>query len=174
LPAPVAAVGAVDEVDDHDNVVSHRTPPTMPKGQHYQLEPIANGFSYHCKQSLVIERTLFLSLEGFDEAFASRVHTELFLRLNPACSILGVPETTYRLHRHGGSRVSTDRTLRLESFRKLETKHRAVLHAHPVGYATMLRQHARVCIAQRQLRAAAGALLRSLRHRWLPSPQPTD
>jgi len=170
LPAPVAVVGAIDEVDPRGNVVSHRSPPTMTRGQHYQLEPIAGGFSYHCKQSLLIERELFLAIGGFDVTFRSRVHTELFLRLNAVCSILGVPETTYRLHRHSGSRVSTNSTLRLKSFDQLEVKHAATLREHPRGHATLLRQHARVCLRDGKLMSAAAALLRSLRVQRRGSP----
>lgn len=171
LPTPVAVVGAIDEVNPQGVVVSHRSPPTMTRGQHFQLEPIADGLSYHCKQSLLIERLVFLAIGGFDVAFRSRVHTELFLRLNAACSILGVPVTTYRLHRHSGSRVSTNLTLRLESLSQLEAKHEATLRAHPLGHAILLRQYARVCFHNGKFMSAAAALLRSLqlRRRGAPS-----
>jgi len=83
----------------------------------------------------LIERELFLAIGGFDVAFRPRVHTELLLRLNAVRSMLGVSETTYRLHKHRGSRVSTNPAVRLESLDQLKPKHGAMLREHPLGHA---------------------------------------
>jgi glycosyltransferase involved in cell wall biosynthesis len=77
------------------------------------------------------------------ERFSSRTHTELFFRLNPACSIIGLREPTYRLHEHAGDGLSRNPRLRQESFALLLRKHRALIEAHPRGFARLLTAHPR-------------------------------
>lgn len=69
----------------------------------------------------------------------------MFWRLNPVCSIIGIPEITYELRAHSGPRQSGSPQLRKESFARLVATHRALLAAHPAGYAELLSQHARKC-----------------------------
>lgn len=126
LPPPIAVLSGLEVVNATGQVVETRIPPTLPQGSHFFLEEIEPGKSFISKQTLVVERATFLSIGGYDEAFQSRVHTELFLRLNPICSILGIPTVTYRLITHDGPRISRNPNLRQLSFNQLVHKHRQI------------------------------------------------
>lgn len=162
LPPPVAVLTAVEVVDARDAVLEVRLPPTLPRGSHYNLEPARAEWSFHVKQTLVAPRQALADAGGWDPAFRSRVHTDLFLRLNPVCSLRGVPEVTYRLRAHDGPRVSGRADLRRDSFRQLVEKHAAVLESHPTGYADMLVAHARVSRRSAMRQESAWAWQRAL------------
>ena len=143
LPPPVAVISGLDVVDDAGKVLETRLPPpTRPRGCHFALEALEPGKSYNTKQTLVVEREVILQVGGWDETFRSRVHTELFLRLNPVCSILGLPIVTYQLYEHPGARVSRNTSLRQESFQRLIDKHEAIFRAHPQMFANFVYDHA--------------------------------
>ena len=97
LPAPVAVLFGLRIVNAQGQVLSSHLPPTLPRGSHFCLEDIQPDQSFFSKQTLVIERDVLLEMGGFDPSFTSRVHSELFLRLNPMCSLWGIPEITYHL-----------------------------------------------------------------------------
>jgi glycosyltransferase involved in cell wall biosynthesis len=142
LPAPIGVLTGMEVVDAAGTVLETRLPVTSPRGRDFWLEDPQPGASFHTKQTLVVERDVLLGLGGWDEAFRSRVHTELFLRLNRACSLLGVPEVTYRLLEHGGDRVSKNPQLRQDSFSQLVDKHAQAFAAHPVRAAEVHVDHA--------------------------------
>jgi Glycosyl transferase family 2 len=145
LPPPVAVISGIDVVDDAGKTLETRLPPpSRPRGCHFALEALEPGKSYNTKQTLVVEREIILQLGGWDETFRSRVHTELFLRLNPACSIVGLPVVTYQLYEHPGARVSRNTNLRQESFQRLIDKHEAIFRAHPQTFANFVYEHARM------------------------------
>ncbi|MDJ0636851.1 MAG: glycosyltransferase family 2 protein [Xenococcaceae cyanobacterium MO_188.B29] len=145
LPKPVAVISGIKVVDENGEFIKKRIPPTLPKGSHFQMEKIAKGKSFLCKQTMVVERDVLLSIGGFDESFRSRVHSELFLRLNSVCSILGIPDITYQLYKHGGSQVTKDVILRQVSFNKLMEKHQSIFKQHPQELAKFIFEHARRC-----------------------------
>ena len=142
LPKPVALLSGIDVIDEAGQFCKNRLPPTLPRGSHYMLEELEPGKSFLCKQTMVVEREVLLSIGGFDESFPSRVSTELFLRLNLVCSILGLPIVTYRLCAHGGSRISQKSSLRQSSFERLVNKHRALFEAHPKQFSQFVFEHA--------------------------------
>lgn len=140
---PVAVISGLRKVNERGDVLSTRLPPSRcPKGGHFFLEPPEPGRSYHTKQTLVVERELVLQIGGWDEAFRSRVHSEFFLRLNPACTLIGLPTVNYHLLSHTGSRVSSNTDLRQKSFTQLIQKHRAAFQAHPQMFADFVYNHA--------------------------------
>jgi glycosyltransferase involved in cell wall biosynthesis len=143
VPQPVAVLSALQVVRPDGSIRETRLPPTLPKGSHFSLEEIPADRSFQCKQTLVVARDVLLGIGGWDEQFRSRVHTELFLRLNAACAIIGLREPTYRLHEHAGQRLSRNPRLRQESFALLLRKHRTLIEAHPRGFARLLTAHAR-------------------------------
>jgi len=162
LPAPVASLCGIEVVGADGRPAQLRLPPEeMPRGLLFQLEDPRPGASFLTKQTVVAERAVLLAVGGYDEAFPSRVSSELMLRLNPACSLQGVREAGYRLHRHDGPRVSTDPELRAASFRRLEDKHAAALAARPRGHARLLVEHARILRDQGDPAGAAAALARA-------------
>ncbi|HEY9849832.1 MAG TPA: hypothetical protein V6D28_10260 [Leptolyngbyaceae cyanobacterium] len=85
---------------------------------------------------------MLLGIGGYDESFSSREHTEMFLRLNQVCTIVGLPIITYRQHRHEGPRLSRDRDLRQVDFYRLIRKHRSIFQAHPKQFADFVHEHA--------------------------------
>ncbi len=163
LPQPVALISALEVVDSQGKVLKKRVPPTLPKGSHFFLEKIPSGQSFLSKQTLVVERKLLPQIGGFDESFRSRVHTEMFLRLNAVCSLLGLPVVTYRLYRHEGARLSTNDSLRQESFHRLVRKHETLFHAHPKAFARFVYAHARRSYEQGQIGAAVYCALWAMR-----------
>ena len=163
LPAPVVILSGLEVVDTKGQVTSTRLPPTLPKGALFMLEENQPGKSFLSKQTMVIKRSVFLEIGGFDEAFRSRVYTELFLRLNQACSILGLSTVTYQLTNHGGSRISRNPALRQVSFKQLLAKHQSLFESHPQQFAQFLYKHARTSWRLGQKGAAVKALLRAYR-----------
>ncbi|MBE9053371.1 glycosyltransferase family 2 protein [Nostocales cyanobacterium LEGE 11386] len=159
LPKPVAVLSALEVVNQDGKFLNKRIPPTLPRGSHFFLEEIASGLSFFSKQTLVVEREVFLEIGGYDESFTSRVHTEMFLRLNPVCSILGLPTVTYRLYVHDGPRISRDPSLRQVNFDRLIQKHKSLLLQHPQAFAKFLYEHAVRSSELGQKNAALSTLL---------------
>lgn len=164
LPSPVAVLSGIQGVNEQGIIMETDFPPTLPRGAHYSLENIERGKSIYCKQTLVIERSVFLSIGGFDPDFHSRVHTELFFRLNQACSLLGISTITYRQLLHTQDRITKDGSLRQRSFSQLLDKHRALFEAHPQRFAWYYHEHAFHLIMARQYGPALTAILHAL---WL-------
>ena len=158
LPPPVAALSGIEVISKTGKVIGTRLPPVLPKGAHFFLEEIDPEASFLSKQTLVIERELLLSLGGYDESFRSREHTELFLRLNPACSIMGLAVVTYRLISHEGARLSRTPALRQIDFDRLIAKHRLLFEAHPKQFAKFVYDHAQTSARLGQKKAAFRAL----------------
>lgn len=142
LPKPVAVLSGLQVIGKDGQVIQTNLPPTLPRSSHFCLEEIELGKSFLSKQTMVVEREVLLGIGGFDESFTSRVHTELFLRLNPVCSILGLPTVTYRLFAHTGSRVSSNSSLRQVNFKRLVCKHESLFRAHPKMFANFVYEHA--------------------------------
>jgi glycosyltransferase involved in cell wall biosynthesis len=142
LPAPVLVMSGLDIVGENGEFLERHLPPTLPKGAHYSLENIAEGKSIYCKQTAVIPRDVYLAIGGCDSAFRSRVHSELFFRLNAACSFYGIEEVTYRLLQHNGPRITGDREQRRLGFGQLISKHRALFVQHPQQFSWYYRDHA--------------------------------
>lgn len=159
LPPPVAALSGLKVVDAEGVVVEVRIPPTLPRGHHFALEDVPPGKSFLSKQTLFVETGVLRGLGGWDEAFRSRSPSELFLRLNPVCSLIGVAEVTYVQFRHRDTRLSTTPALRDPSFQQLVAKHRPLFRAHPRGYARLLIEHARTLRRHGRRIDAARALL---------------
>ena len=159
LPKPVAVLFGLTIVNGQGHRLETHLPPTLPRGAHFCLEEIAPGESFFSKQTLVVEREVLLGMGGFDPSFSSRVHTELFLRLNPVCSLWGVPEVTYHLSAHEGVRVSSNSRRRQQNFERLWSKHRALFTSHPrktvadfvFNHADMLQRSGQVWLATKAL-----------------------
>jgi len=163
LPPPVAVVSAIEMVGEGGRVLDRRVPATHPRGDHFSLEPTPGHLSHMTKQTLVVERDLFLSVGGFDPTFPSREMSDLCFRLNPVCSIQGIPAVTQRVTRTAGPRGSRDRVVLESGFRRMVEKHRDLLEAHPAGYADALLGHVRMSLVAGPRRAVIPALLRALR-----------
>ncbi|MGF1514131.1 MAG: glycosyltransferase family 2 protein [Elainellaceae cyanobacterium] len=161
---PVGVISAIQKVNEHGEQLSTRIPPALrPKGKHFFLEPLESGHSYNTKQTLVVERDVVLGIGGWDETFRSRVHSEFFLRLNPACTLIGLPVVTYYLLSHTGARVSGNPKLRQESFNRLIEKHRQAFESHPEMFADFIYKHALTSQQIGQRKAALSHLLWALR-----------
>lgn len=163
LPAPVAVLSGLESLNEDGEVTQTHLPPTLPRGAYFSLEKIDRGKSFFSKQTLVVERTVLLEIGGFDERFTSFTHSELFLRLNPVCSILGLPVVTYRLFHHDGARISRDPSLRQANFDRFISKHRSLLESHPRGFAVFVYEHAHKSYRDRNYRAAVRSLAWAIR-----------
>lgn len=155
LPAPVGVISGIEVVNAQGQVTGKRLPPPVrPCGAHFSLEELEPGLSYNTKQTLVVEREVIRQIGGWDETFRSRVHSELFLRLNRVCTIIGLPVVTYQLLRAQHDRVSCDPTLRQESFHRLIEKHQDIFDAHPKMFSDFVYQHALTSYQMGQNKAA--------------------
>jgi hypothetical protein len=142
LPPPVAVISGIEEVNPDETVRATFLPPTRPRGQHFSLEQLEPGRVYETRNTCVIERDLLFAVGLWDESLRSSARHELFLRLNPVCSILGLPVVTYQRFHHGVSQVHLNHACKHESFVYIEQKHRALFEAHPERYAHYLRRDA--------------------------------
>ena len=180
LPRPVAALSGLEIVDPSGNLIETHIPPTLPLGSHYSLETLNPGESIYCKQTLVVEREVFLAIGGCDTTFRSRVPSEMFLRLNLACSLKGIPQITYRLTQHTGPRITRDRSQRQVGFYKLVNKHRALFEQYPARFSWYFRDHAYRSWKAGQYGAALLAACRAFRYdpvgcvRSVLSPTPPE
>lgn len=164
LPGPVGSLSGVAVIGRDGSEREVRLPPRVrPRGATFSLEPIEPGRSYNSKQTLVVETSVLRGIGGWDEAFRSRSVTELFFRLNPVCSLVGIDEVTYHLREHDGPRVSSDPRLRQRSFDQLETKHADLFSAHRVRHGELLVDHALMSLLVGQRRPAVRALARAAR-----------
>jgi glycosyltransferase involved in cell wall biosynthesis len=163
LPPPVAVVSAIDVVGSGGKLLDRRVPPTHPRGDHFFLEGAPFDRSHMTKHTLVVDRDLLRAVGGFDPQLPSREMSDLFLRLNPVCSIVGIPTVTMRLARTGGPRLSRDPAALEQGFLRLVKKHGALLRSHPEGYADVLLGHARMSLVAGPRRAVAPAIVRALR-----------
>lgn len=160
---PVALISGLEVVNVLGEVTQKRIPPQLhEKGSHFFLEEIEPDYSHNTKQTLVVERQVIEQIGGWDETFRSRVHSELFLRLNPACSIIGLPVVTYQLTAHEGTRVSQNVKLRIESFQRLINKHHDLFKAHPKTFADFLFKHGERLLEMGQIQHAILTFLRAM------------
>lgn len=142
LPPPVGVLSALAAVEPSGRVLEVKRPQRSPRGRPYALQDPEPGRSFFAKQTLLVERDVLVEVGGWDERFRSRVHTELFLRLNRVCSLEAVDEVTYRLRVHPGPRVSRDPALRQRSFHQLLETHPDAFAAYPRGAARFHVDHA--------------------------------
>lgn len=164
LPAPVGVISGIEVVNAQGQVTGKRLPPPARlRGAHFSLEELEPGLSYNTKQTLVVEREVIRQIGGWDETFRSRVHSELFLRLNPVCTIIGLPVVTYQLLRAQQDRVSRDPKLRQESFHRLIEKHQDIFKAHPKMFSDLVYQHASTSYQIGQNKAALAHFLWALK-----------
>ena len=162
LPAPIAVLSGIEVIDRQGKTIQTRIPPTLPRGSHFGLEEIKPDRSFLSKQTLVVEKEVFLSTGGFDESFVSRETTELFLRLNPVCSILGIPQITYRLIKHEGFHLSKD-TRRQMSLVRLVAKHQETFQTHPQRFADLVYNEVGMSLKSGQTKTALGNLIWALK-----------
>jgi len=163
LPPPVAVVSAIDVVGEGGRLLDRRIPATHPRGDHFFLETAPSNLSHMTKDTLVAPRDLLRSVGGFDPSFPIRELSDLFLRLNPVCSIVGIPTVTTQLTRTEGPRASRD-PVRLErGFWQLVEKHRPLFESHREGYAEALLGHARMSLVAGPRRAVVPAIARAVR-----------
>ena len=163
LPQPVGAISGIEVVDREGKVIQTRIPPTLPRGSHYGLENIDPDRSFLCKQTLVVEKEVLLSIGGFDESLPSRIHTDLFLRLNLVCSLSGIQQVGYRLYKHDGFQISSDPTRRQVGFDRIVEKHQKIFQAHPKMYANFIYEQAITSYKMGQYKAGLKNLSRAVK-----------
>jgi glycosyltransferase involved in cell wall biosynthesis len=130
LPPPISVLTAIEVVDEAGSVVNVRLPVTMPKGRHYSLERAPEGRTFLTQNTLLVRVDLIREIGGWDESIRTWDHDDLFLRLNPASSLVGVDVTTYRMHTHSGPRVHEDTLRSAISIERTLRKHRDTFRRH--------------------------------------------
>lgn len=163
LPPPVAVVSGLEQVNARGEVLETHLPPTLARGGRFGLDDALPGRSFFSKQTLVVERALLRALGGFDEALGALPYTELFLRLNAACSIVGLPVVTYRQLVHDGARLSRDPARRRRDHAHVLARHRPLFDAEPRLLAALTLRHARALFAFGDVRGALVSLVETAR-----------
>lgn len=163
LPKPVAVISGLDVLNKDGRLIRTHLPPTLPRGSHFGLEVIEPRQSFFSKQTLVAERHVLLEIGGFDSSFSAFTYTEFFLRLNPVCSILGLPIVTYRQFLHEGQRISHDTSRREFELNRLINKHESVFKAHSRMFSNFKRRHVVMLYDLGRRREAFFALWKAMR-----------
>jgi glycosyltransferase involved in cell wall biosynthesis len=163
LPKPVAVLSALEVVDEQGRVLQTHVPPTLPRGAHFGVEKIDPRLSFWSKNTLIVERDVLMAIGGFDESFTSLLYTEMFLRLNWECSIVGIPVITYRVHLHTGPQLSRDASRRRANFELLVKKHEKFFKAHPSMFATLVLRQAYAMYHLGQYREAFAGMCKGIR-----------
>lgn len=161
LPQPVVALSAIEVRDERGAVKETRFPVTLRRGSHYHLEEI-RGKSFQTQNTLVAERSFLLEIGGWDERLHGSEHDDLFLRINQASSIQGIPEVTYRMWSGALRRRSADLAARARAMELTVAKHRQVFSAHPRRHARYLRVMGMSYLRSGRWGAALGGTTRSL------------
>ncbi len=163
LPPPVAVVSAKDIFGEGGRFLNRLIPATHARGDHFFLETAPPDRSHMTKGTLVVERDLLRAVGGFDPSFPTREMSDLFLRLNPVCSIVGVPAVTTHVSRTKGPRLSRGAAGLERGFWQLVEKHRPLFESHREGYAEALLGHARMSLVAGPRRAVVPAIARAVR-----------
>jgi len=163
FPSPVGVISGIEVVNSKGEILKKRLPPSIRlKGCHFSLEDLEPGKSYNTKQTLVVERDVINQIGGWDESFSSRVHTELFLRLNLVCTLIGLSVPTYQLLRDQQARVSRNPKLRQDSFHRLLQKHQAIFETHSKMFSEFVYQEAFISYQIGQKKVALAQFLWAL------------
>jgi glycosyltransferase involved in cell wall biosynthesis len=138
LPPPVAALSALEDIDSAGRPLgSTRQPVSLARGRPDAAgagEPTAPG----PHATLVVPTQVLRAIGGWDQALRAWEHTDLFLRLRPACSVQAVHQIGYRRSIHPASRLSLDLAARVESMQRTLATHHAVFARHPSAHARYL------------------------------------
>lgn len=134
LPPPVAVLSGLETVRPDGTTESVRLPVSLPKGRDYFLD----GAPATVGNTLLIPREVLVRIGGFDEELRSAEHSELLLRVNGACSIVGLPVITYRIRRHHGEHLHSDALARARAMDRTEHRHRVAFGRHRRRHAQYL------------------------------------
>ena len=140
LPPPVAAISVIEDVDEAGRPLGSvlrpaslaRSAPGSPGGA-----PGAPG-APASHATLLAPTEVMLAIGGWDEALRAWEHTDLFLRLQAACSVQAVERVTYRRRVHRSARLSENLPARVASMRRTLAKHEAAFARHARRRATYL------------------------------------
>jgi glycosyltransferase involved in cell wall biosynthesis len=130
LPPPISVLTAIEVVDEGGSVIDVRLPVTMPRGRHYSLEHAPEGRTFLTQNTLLVPVAVIRAIGGWDEVIRTWDHDDLFLRLNPASSLVGADVVTYRMHAHSGPRVHENTLRSALSIERTLQKHRDTFRQH--------------------------------------------
>jgi glycosyltransferase involved in cell wall biosynthesis len=140
-------------------------PPSLPCGAHYSLERIPGNRQFKVHNSLVAPRTTLKLVGGWDIRLPASEHTDLFLRLNAVCRLVGIDEVLYLMRRHPMARLSANAQMNAAGMRLTFEKHRDVFLQHRAATADYLSLAAVRYAQAGLLRPAILMLVRSARTR---------
>lgn len=139
LPAPVAALSAMEFVDAKGAVLDRRAPVSSARGRGYFLEQSEPGRSFQVHNTLVAPLLVLREIGGWDPDIRAWEHDDLFLRLNAVCSLQGIEAVGYRKATSISSQLSRDELRLADGMRRTEAKHRTKFRAHPQRHIHFLR-----------------------------------
>lgn len=121
------------------------------------------GYSFHCVNSLVVETELLRDIGGWDESLLTWEQADLFLRLEPVCSIQALPHVTYVVVDHEGTRQHRNALARGAAITAVVDKHHDVWRGNRRRQALLLASAAASYRQGGDRRAALGTSLRAIR-----------
>jgi glycosyltransferase involved in cell wall biosynthesis len=137
LPPPVAAISVIEDVDEAGRPLgSVLRPASLARSAPGSPGGAPGAPASHA--TLLAPTEVMLAIGGWDEALRAWEHTDLFLRLQAACSVQAVERVTYRRRVHRSARLSENLPARVASMRRTLAKHEAAFARHARRRATYL------------------------------------
>lgn len=130
LPPPVAVLAGAVLVGSDGEEREVLRPITLPRGSSYFLEDTEEG-GFQTHATLLAPVEVLRAIGGWDEELRASEHDDLFLRLNPVCSLQGVPEPTYRITQDADARLHSPTVERAAAMERTVLKHEEVFRRHP-------------------------------------------
>jgi glycosyltransferase involved in cell wall biosynthesis len=162
LPAPVAVVSRVEEVNGDGVVMRVCEPIAVARG--------GDLFGHRFQQTYTQQtNSLFAPVEvlraigGWDRAIKGLEDDDLLLRLLRVCSIEALPQTTYRLHAHDGPRLHRDPVAMIEGMRTTMARYPEVYARYPQVRAKYMAMMSRLYLEDGHHWRALGLALAALR-----------
>lgn len=128
LPPPVAALAAIEVVDEDGRSREVRWPITLACGESF-FKVDSDRPQFQFANSLLAPVEVIRSIGGWDERFRAWEVEDFLLRLSRVASLQGIPERTYRIHDHRGPRLGADDRAMLDGARLTLREHRDELEA---------------------------------------------
>jgi glycosyltransferase involved in cell wall biosynthesis len=137
LPPPVAAISVIEDVDEAGRPLgSVLRPASLARSAPGSPGGAPGAPASHA--TLLAPTEVMRAIGGWDESLRAWEHTDLFLRLQAACSVQAVERVTYRRRVHRSARLSENLPARVASMRRTLAKHEAAFARHARRRATYL------------------------------------
>jgi hypothetical protein len=135
-PAPVSVLSAIELANDRGKTLYVRQPISVDRG--YPYLQAGDVRSLHEANTLFAPTEALRAIGGWGEDFKGWETDDFLLRLSRVSSIEGVSRVTYRMHDHGGRRLTRDAWVMIQGAERTLRDHRAAFAQSPKRRAMYL------------------------------------